>query len=265
MPQHHTWFDVLLGNFYSNMEHASQALGGTLIGGDEGTWLEGQHVGVQHVFGALFVVILLGLMAFSFWSKNRDIEKAIVPSDRFSGAVFLELLTEVTYGQMNQMMGGKAAKFFLPLIGTCAFFILFSNAIGLIPGMLPPTESLNTTLAMGGVIFIATHIFGVVEHGPGYFKHFFGPIIKWYALPLMLLMLVIETISHLVRPLSLALRLMANIVGDHKVLALFSGLIPFIVPIPFYVLGVLVVVVQTMVFCLLSTVYISMAVAHEEH
>jgi F-type H+-transporting ATPase subunit a len=137
--------------------------------------------------------------------------------------------------------------------------------MGLVPGFLPPTGSFNVTLACGVIIFFATHIFGVREHGLAYFKHFFGPIIAWYALPLMLLMLVIEVISHIVRPISLGIRLMANMFADHTVLGVFVGLVPFLVPVPILLLGSLVVVVQTLVFCVLSTVYISMAIEHESH
>ena len=75
-------------------------------------------------------------------------------------------------------------------------------------------------------------------------------------------MLPIELISHLARPLSLSLRLMGNMTGDHKVLAIFLGLAYFTVP--FVILGTLVCVVQTLVFCLLSMVYISLAIEHSE-
>jgi len=157
-------------------------------------------------------------------------------------------------------MGKKPARYFLPLIGTCAFFILFSNAMGLVPGFLPPTSVLNITLGCGVIIFLATHIYGVKENGLAYFKHFLGPI--WWMAPLML---PIELVSHFVRPISLGVRLMANMTADHMVLSIFIGLVPFVIPIPMYVLGTIVVAVQTLVFCLLSTVYISMAIEHHEH
>jgi len=78
-------------------------------------------------------------------------------------------------------------------------------------------------------------------------------------------MFVIELISHIARPISLALRLMGNMLADHKVVFAFFVLVPVLVPVPFLLLGMLVVIVQTLVFSLLSMVYISMAVAHEEH
>ncbi len=264
MPHGHSWFDVILGTFYSNTEAAAH-MASWPFNEDGVSWMAHEQIGVQHVFAAFFVLLLLIAFALITNARIKNVDEALIPEDKFTIATFAELLVGATYGQLVEMMGPKAARFFLPLIGTCAFFILFSNGLGLVPGFLPATDKLNTTLACASVIFFTTHIFGVKEHGLAYFKHFFGPILKWYALPLMMLMLVIEVISHLVRPLSLAIRLMANMVADHMVLTVFIGLVPFFVPVPMYVLGTIVVTVQTLVFCLLSTVYISMAIAHEEH
>ncbi len=210
------------------------------------------------------VLLLLAGMAFIAYGKIKDKQAALVPDEKLTIRTFVELLVGTAYGMMKDIMGPKAAKFFLPLIGTCAFFILFSNVLGLIPGLLPPTSTLSVTLALSLVIFFTTHIFGVKEHGIAYFKHFLGPIVKWYALPLMILFVVVETISHLVRPMSLAIRLMANMFADHAVVGVFLALVAWLVPVPVLLLGSLVVVVQTLVFCVLSTVYISMAIEHSD-
>ena len=261
MPEHHTWFDLLFGTFYKNVENSAAALGKPLLGLEgTGTWYGGAHVGVQHLFASTLILLVLTAIGLSVYPKLKNAGEALVPESTLTLRTFVEVVVEATYGMMADMMGPKAAKFFLPLIGTCVFLILFSNAMGLVPGFLPPTDVLNTTAPYAIVIFFATHIFGVKEHGLAYFKHFFGPV--WWLAPLML---IIEIISHIVRPISLAIRLAANMVGDHAALSVFLGLLPFLVPIPIYLLGVLVVVVQTLVFCLLSTVYISLAIAHEEH
>jgi F-type H+-transporting ATPase subunit a len=173
---------------------------------------------------------------------------------------FVELFVSTAYGMMSDILGKKAARFFLPLIGTCAFVILISNLMGLIPGFTPPTDSLNTTVAMSLVIFFATHIFGLKENGLNYLKHFLGPVML-----LAPLFLVIEIISNLARPLSLSIRLMANMFADHQVLSQVGALVQWIVPVAPMMLGTLVCVVQTLVFCILSTVYIAMAVAHHDH
>jgi len=174
-------------------------------------------------------------------------------------------MTETILGMMEGMMTRSQAVFFLPLIGTCGLMILFSNLLGLIPGFEAATGNLNTTMAMALIIFLVTHIYGVREHGLGYIVHFFGPIRKWYALPLMILMFGIEIVSHLARPLSLSIRLMGNMFADHKVLTLFTVLVPFVLPMPLLIMGLLVCVVQVAVFCILSIVYIASAVSHDEH
>ena len=92
-----------------------------------------------------------------------------------------------------------------------------------------------------------------------------GPLegkLKYIMAPIMI---PIELISHLARPLSLSLRLFGNMFGDHKVFAVFMGLtaLPFFYPLPFLALGLLVAVVQTLVFCLLSMVYIGLATASD--
>ena len=166
----------------------------------------------------------------------------------------------MVFGLMEGVMGEKEARRYLPFIGTLFLFILFSNLLALIPGFLPPTDTLKTNLGLAILVFLATHVLGVKEHGPKYFKHFLGPF-----LPLFFLMLPIEIISHIARPVSLAMRLLGNISADHAVVIAFFGVIPLLVPVPFLVMGVFVSVVQAVVFSLLATVYIGGAIAHEEH
>jgi F-type H+-transporting ATPase subunit a len=160
-------------------------------------------------------------------------------------------------GLVDQVMGHGSQKY-VPLIGAIFVYILFNNFFGLVPGVTPATENLNTTLAAGLSVFVLYNAFGLKENGIGYLKHFLGPLI-WLA-PLML---PIELISHLVRPASLGLRLMGNMTGDHTVLGIFLNLVPIGVPIIFYVLGMFVCFVQAFVFSLLSMVYISLATAHD--
>jgi F-type H+-transporting ATPase subunit a len=157
-------------------------------------------------------------------------------------------------------MGEKNAKRFFPLVGTLWMFILFGNLIGLVPGFISPNDTLKTNVALALTVFVATHVYGIKEHGLAYFKHFLGP--NLFLAPLML---PIEIVSHLARPLSLSLRLMGNMLADHKVVFSFFTLVPLLVPLPFLLLGLLVCLVQAIVFCTLTMVYLSMAVEHEEH
>src|SRR5690606_6463329 len=137
-------------------------------------------------------------------------------------------------------------------------FIFFSNLSGLVPGFPPASESINTNLAMALVVFIIYQVAGLREHGPGYIKQFLGPIVwlSWLILP-------IELISHLARPVSLSLRLYGHIFGEHLVLSVFTGLTCLLVPAALLFFGVLVAFLQSFVFTLLSSIYISMAVSHD--
>jgi len=262
MPHEESWFSLL--PFHQRLLSLAHLLGKPF--NDDGkTWYAHQTPGIQHIYGALLVLLLIAIVAVITDTSIRDSKSDLVPSRKLTVRNSVEILVGATYRSMSDIMGGQAARYFLPLIGACAFFILFSNVIGLVPGFMPPTSSFNTTLALGIVIFVATHVYGLKTNGWNHIKHFFGPVIGIWWLPLMLLMFVIECISHIARPLSLGIRLMANMTADHLVLTIFLGLVPFLVPLPMYVLGAIVVVVQTLVFCLLSTVYIGMAIEEADH
>ena len=166
----------------------------------------------------------------------------------------LQNFMEVCIGGIENVvvenMGEKGRQFF-PLIATLAFFILASNLIGLIPGFYPPTANLNTTAACAVIVFLSTHVVGVRNHGFKYIRHFFGPV--WWLAPFMFF---VEIIGHLSRPLSLSFRLFGNMNGHELILLIFFGLVPFLVPLPMMLMGVLVAFLQTFVFMLLSTIYI---------
>ena len=232
------------------------------------TWIEGNPAPdrVIYVFMSIvvfFVALLLASLAVR--KLNQPGDEAYLPEKKLGLFTVFELVGEALLNLMTGMMGKKHAYFFFPLILALAVFIFLGNFLGTLPGLLPATDNLNTTLALGLVVFVVTHIYGVREQGAGpYIMHLMGPIRAWYALPLMLLMLFIEIIGHLVRPLSLAMRLMGNMVGDHKVLGMFLAFNVLFLPLPVMVLGLIVVTVQTVVFCLLSIIYITLAVEHAE-
>jgi len=169
------------------------------------------------------------------------------------------MIVESLSGIIQDSMGPRGKEFIL-LVGTLALFILFNNLSGLVPGFLPATDNVNTTFACSLTVFVMTHYYGFKEHGIKYLKHFAGPF--WWLAPLMI---PIELIGHIARPLSLGLRLFGNITGDHLVTAIFFGLVPLLVPLPVMFLGLFVAFVQTFVFMLLSMAYFSGAISHEEH
>lgn len=196
-----------------------------------------------------FVMALLAL--FSFLATRR---LQLTPGG-FQNT--MEVFVSAIQKLLIDTMGTQGMRFF-PLIATIGFFILTSNLIGLIPGLESPTANLNTTVAMAIVVFVLTHIVGVQIQGLKYFKQFLGPI--WWLTPLML---PIEIVSHISRPVSLSMRLFGNIEGGHIVLFVLFILVPLLVPLPILVLKLLISVIQTLVFMLLSMMYI--AGAMEEH
>lgn len=271
MGEHATWWSYMPG--MSGLEDRLSAWWGRTSFDQAlvGMGFSDGHVGLAHVMTGLLVAFFIVAGAYLVRSKTVDMKDAIVPEPTLTVRNFLELFVEGAYGLMKDIMGEKAAKYFLPLIGTAGLFIFLSNCIGLIPGFVPPTSNFNTTVACAMVIFFTTHVYGVKEHGLKYFKHFLGPITSgpWWVYPgivlLMLLMLFVEVIGHLARPVSLSIRLAANLTADHTVVSGFYHLAQLAAPVPMMLLGVIVCIVQTLVFCILSTVYISMAIAHEEH
>jgi F-type H+-transporting ATPase subunit a len=213
------------------------------------TWLKDVGINMTIVFNTCFVVLLLAM--FSFLATRR---LQVYPSR-------MQNIMEVIIGSFDSLlvetMGDKGRVFF-PLIATLGLFILTSNLIGIIPGFESPTANINTTAAMAIVVFLSTHIVGVRIHGLKYFKQFLGPV--WWLIPLML---PIEIISHLSRPLSLTFRLFGNIAGEDIVLAVVLLLVPLLVPLPVFILMIFTSIVQTLVFMLLAMMYISGALESE--
>lgn len=213
----------------------------------------------HHVLGAVFAALVVAAVAWIGTARIRSGQASLVPSGRFDLQTILEGIVGMVVSFAESVIG-HAGRRFVTLVGSLALFILVANLLGLIPGFLPPTEHLGTTAVLGLLVFFVTHAVGIKANGPGYIKHFLGPI--WW---LAIIMLPIEIISHLARPLSLSVRLFGNMYGDHQVFGLFTQLVPLVVPILAMGLGIFVALIQTFVFCLLTMMYISGAVAHDEH
>ena len=173
---------------------------------------------------------------------------------------FMETIAEGVLNLCEENIGHHWAKHFFPLIGTVALYVAVCNFMGLIPGFYSPTSNINNNVALAIPIFLATHVYGLRVHGIGYFKHFLGPIRSLPALPLMVLIFIIELIGHLVRPVTLSVRLFGNMVAKHIILLVLAGLSPWLVPTLILALGSLVSVIQAFVFTLLTTLYLAGAV-----
>ncbi|MBA3916429.1 MAG: F0F1 ATP synthase subunit A [Acidobacteriales bacterium] len=161
-------------------------------------------------------------------------------------------------GQSEEIIGHHSEGY-TPFLAALAFFILFCNLIGLIPGFESPTAVPYVPLGCAICAFVYYQAAGFKHAGPGYLKHFAGPM------PLLApLMVPIEIISHLARVLSLTIRLFANMFAGDMVTLVFFSLIPIGIPVVFLGLHIGVSFLQTYIFILLTTVYLSGAVA-EEH
>ncbi|MBB5020761.1 F0F1 ATP synthase subunit A [Desulfurispira natronophila] len=197
------------------------------------------------VYTWVVMIIVLGL------AKLATSNMSEVP--RGAQNVF-ETIVDFLQGAVTNSMGERG-NYFLPLIAGFGFFIFTSNLIGLIPGFHSPTSNLNTTASLAILVFCLTHYYGVKTQGAwNYAKHFAGPI------PAMApLMVPIEIIGHLTRPVSLSLRLFGNIKGKDIVMIVLLMLVPYFVPMLVMGLGLLVAIIQTVVFCLLAMIYIGSA------
>jgi F-type H+-transporting ATPase subunit a len=174
----------------------------------------------------------------------------------------LQHLFEIIYGfvagQAHDAIEHGSAKH-VSFFGTLFIFILFMNLIGIIPGLESPTMTPAVPAGLAIAAFLFYNWTGFREHGIGrYLAHFAGPM------PLLApLMIPIEFISHLARPLSLTIRLYANMFAGEKVTLTFLSLTYLAIPAVFMGLHVFVALLQAYIFTLLTMIYVGAAVAHE--
>jgi len=226
------------------------------IAGFDGAW--------EHIAASAIVTVLLVVFGLKVRSSLTNIEAALVPEDGLTARNIGEAFVEAIVGIAKSAIPDHPERY-VPLLAAFFVFILVSNVLGLVPGFAPPTSTFNITFALGCVSFGAYHAYGVKAQGiGGYLKHFLGPVL--FLAPLMV---VIEMFSHAFRPISLGVRLYANMFADHTVIEIFTDLTKVLIPVAFYGLGFFVCIVQSFVFTMLSAIYISEAVGHggghEEH
>jgi F-type H+-transporting ATPase subunit a len=202
---------------------------------------------IMVILVAAFLVVVLGLAARKRSLVPRGVQNVI------------ELIIGFLEGLLVDIIGPEGKKY-LPMIGTVGLFILCSNLLGLVPGLMSPTSKLNVTLGCALTVFVYYHYQGIKSNGLlKYLKHFSGPS------PLLApLMVPIELISHFSRPLSLSIRLFSNIFAEEVLIVVIASIIPYFLPLPFMVLSLFTGALQAFVFVLLACIYISGAVAHEE-
>jgi F-type H+-transporting ATPase subunit a len=218
---------------------------------------EVEYRGLEPIFASLLVIGFVIFLAATVRGEFRNLEESVVPDETLTTRTFFEAFVGYFYNMAKDVMGARNAKRYFPIIGGSALFIFFSNCTALIPGLNPPTSNLNVTFGCAVFVFIAFNYYGFKESGWGYLAHLAGP--KWY---LAWLIFPVELISTFVRPMTLSIRLFINMAVDHLVAAIFLGMIALFVPIPLMFLGIIVILVQTLVFSLLSAIYIGLATEH---
>lgn len=198
------------------------------------------------------ILVVAFMLVFFGWARGRFSVEQPGKTQHL-----LELAYEFFYASAEEVVGDNGPKY-LAFFGTIFLFILFMNVIGLIPGFDSPTMYAMVPLGLAVSTFFFYHATGLREHGPGYIKQFLGPML-WLA-PLML---PIEIISHFARPLSLTVRLFANMFAGEQVYLTFIALTKVVAPVIFIGLHLFVSFLQAYIFMLLAMVYVGGAVSHE--
>lgn len=175
-----------------------------------------------------------------------------------SGQNFWEVMIGGLMNFFTENLGEDGAKMLFPMMATFFLYIVLANMIGLIPGFMSPTSNLNITLAMTIMVWVTHHYLGFKFHGLKYYKHFMGP-----SKALAPFMFLLELISNFARLISLSMRLFGNILAKEILLSvLFMLAGAYFAPLPILCLGVLVSIIQAVVFVLLAVLYCSGAMEH---
>ena len=170
-----------------------------------------------------------------------------------------EMLLESLYGLPEQVMGERGREY-APFIITYFLYIVTMNLCGLLPFFKSGTANLSITLGLAIVAFFAVQYYGFHTHGIRYLAHFIGPVPA-----LAILILPLEILSELIRPVSLSIRLYGNIYGEEQVIGALAKQFSPLVAVLMLPLQILTCILQAFVFTLLVTVYISLATEkHEE-
>lgn len=216
------------------------------------------EIDVSFTNSALFMSLTLALVTLFLVLGMR--QRALVPGRWQSMA---EMSYEFVANLLRDTVGNEGRKYF-PFVFTLFMFILFGNMLGMIPYSFTFTSHVIVTFAMAMVVFIGVTILGFVKHGFHFFSFFVPPGVSVVLWPLMI---PIEIISYLSRPISLSVRLFANLTAGHTMLKVFAGFIISlgvvggVLPLAFVValtgLELLIAFLQAYVFTILTCFYIN--------
>ena len=256
MPAHTTWLTYLLAYMKDTLAHNAGSIGTGFIQHQPADWHSWEPI-----ISSILIALLLVVLSLVVRSSLADADKAVVPDDTLTLRTFFEAFLGYFYDLAKSVMDAERAKKYFPIIGGSACFVFFANVMAMFPGFPVATSSLSITLGSALVVFLLFNVYGIKENGVEYFKHLTGGT-GWY---LAWLIFIIEIISLCVRPITLAVRLMLNMAVDHLIVSIFLGLIAVLIPLPAMVLTIVVVVVQTLVFTLLTSIYIGLATEPMAH
>lgn len=217
----------------------------------------------EHILTYCLVICGILILGMVYKSKVATLgkEQLIIPDDGITIRNIFEFTGGSIFDLVKNVVGDDQAKKYFPFAISIFLLVLLNNMIGLIPGFVPATTNMNTTLALGLFSFLYYNYQGIASVGiVAHIKHLMGPVL-WLA-PLIF---IIEIISHVIRPLTLALRLRFNIEGDHLVLSTFTELTSIIIPTIFLFLGTFISFIQAFVFTILSLVYVKLSIeSHDQ-
>ena len=216
------------------------------------------NVDISFTNASLFMIISAFTIISVFFVGTR--RKTIIPTK-------IQLLTELSYTLISKMISdtaGSKAKPYFPFVFSLFMFVLFCNMLGMLPYSFTVTSHIIVTFALAAVIFVGVTIIGFVNHGVGYLKLFIPSGVPLFLLPLIV---IIEIISYLSRPVSLSVRLFANMMAGHTMLKVFGGFVISLgiiggwLPLSFTValtgLEILIAFLQAYVFAILTCIYLN--------
>ena len=181
----------------------------------------------------------------------------------------IQLISEMSYNFIAQLLNdtvGDQGKKYFPFVFAVFMFVLIGNMVGMVPYSFTFTSHIIVTFALAAIVFVGVTVLGFAKHGLHFFSFFVVPGLPWYMLPILI---PIEVISYLARPISLSVRLFANMLAGHTLLKVFAGfVVPLgflgVVPLAFIValtgLEILIAFLQAYVFAILTCLYINDAI-----
>jgi F-type H+-transporting ATPase subunit a len=213
-------------------------------------------VDLSYTNSALLMTIVVAAVTALIVLGTR--QAALVPGRVQSVA---EMLYEFVV-DMVDTNAGSGARPYVPFVFTLFLFILFANLFGLVPWSFTVTSHIIVTFALAIVVFIGVTIIGFIKHGAHFLTLFVPPGVSWV---LLVVLVPIEILSYLIRPFTLSIRLFANMLAGHTMLAIFGGfaaavgvfaILPVGINVALYALELLVAVLQAYVFAILTCLYL---------